>query len=136
MFFSKTSTYALRVLIRMAQEENRSFSASELYHELNIKLRYLRRLMTDLTRQGFIQSTRGRNGGYMLAKSTKSIYLAEIIDAIEGFESFKTCVLGVADCKLSQVCAMHNVWQGVKADMIRTLSTTTLQDVRTQDFVT
>jgi Rrf2 family transcriptional regulator, iron-sulfur cluster assembly transcription factor len=130
MFFTKTSTYALRVLILMAEDETRSYSANDIYKTLNIKLRYLRKLMTDLTRYGFVTSSRGRNGGYVFARKAETIYLADIIDAVEGFDSFSSCILGVTDCKLNPSCSMHELWQGIKAEMIRTLSTTTLLDLR------
>jgi Rrf2 family protein len=126
MIFSSTTRYALRILIQMSQDKDHLVSANTLHEKLGIKRQYLRRLLTDLTRYGFIHSSRGRNGGYELAKDPGQIYLDEIIEAIEGFKSFEGCLLGVTDCNQSPECVMHSVWADSRNAMIHTFRTTTL----------
>lgn len=56
MKFSKTSEYALRILTYMVKDSTQLYSAKKLIDELKISDKYLRRLMTSLTKAGFIES--------------------------------------------------------------------------------
>ena len=130
MFLSKTTTYAIRILIFMATDEQPLFSAQYLFEKLNISNRYLRRLLTDLTKHGFITSLRGRNGGFVFARTMDSILISEIIEAIEGSNLLETCIMGRTDCKLSPVCAMHASWLEIRNNMKKTFSQTSLLDIK------
>jgi Rrf2 family protein len=126
MILTSTTSYALRILIQMAQDKKNTVSALTLHEILGIKKQYLRRILTDLVKYGFIRSSRGRNGGFELAKDPGQIYIYEVIDAIEGFSSFEGCLLGVKDCTQSPQCAMHAIWADTKDLMLRTFRSTTL----------
>ncbi len=133
MFFQKTTTYALRLLIYMAADAATEHNATTLHEKLGIPLRYLRRILTDLSKSGFIISSRGRNGGFVFSRSPAKIYLSEIIDSVEGFESYKSCVLGMENCTLQPVCAMHELWEEARDKMNRLLMQTSLEDLRVRN---
>jgi Rrf2 family protein len=135
MVLSKTSTYALRILIFMAGENGQIISAHSLYKELGIKKQYLRRLLTDLSKSGLIQSTMGRNGGYVFARDPSTIFIYEVIDAIEGFSGLEGCIFGITDCKQSPQCAMHNTWVSAREDLIRVFRTTSLISLKSGGLV-
>ena len=129
MFISKTSEYALRILTYMALNDETQFSAQNLYEELNIPKRYLMRLLTDLSKSGFIAATRGRSGGYVFARPINTIYFSEIIDSVENLQSFDGCVLGNTVCPVDKPCAMHQIWEEPKQAFLNTIKTTTLADL-------
>ena len=130
MFISKTSEYALKVLTYMALKNATQFSAQSLYAELDIPKRYLMRLLTDLSKSGFIKATRGRNGGYVFARPIDTIYFSEIIDSVEDLQSFEGCVLGNVVCPVDKPCTMHQIWEKPKQAFLETIKTTTLADLR------
>lgn len=130
MNLSKTSKYALRILGFMAITDQELFSAKFIYENRKIPQRYLRRLLTDLTKSGIINSTQGRNGGYALARRIDQIYLADIIDAVDGFESINSCLLGYDDCAFNNDCAMHNLWADTQQKIRTVLTTTSLADLK------
>ena len=86
MKLSKTSEYALRILIFMAKEPENLYSAKHLIEKLKVSDKYLRKLMTDMSKSGFIKSSQGRDGGYTFAKDIQNIFLYDIIDSVEGME--------------------------------------------------
>ncbi|MBK9358274.1 MAG: Rrf2 family transcriptional regulator [Bacteroidales bacterium] len=135
MFISKTSEYALRILTYMALNSETQLSATILFEELRIPKRYLMRLLTDLSKSGFIQATRGRSGGYVFAKPLESIYFSEIIDSVEGLLSYEGCVLGNPVCPIDKPCAMHHIWDKPKLTFLKTLKTTTLADLKEADNI-
>ena len=114
----------------MATTDHKYYSASLLHENLDIPLRYLRRLLTDLTKHGFIASERGRSGGFYFIKKLEEIKLSDIIDAVEGFDSFQSCLLGNYQCDLKNPCAMHQIWADTKKQIIDTLTNNTLADVK------
>ena len=82
MKLSKTSEYALRILIFMAKEPDKLYTAKQLIEELKVSDKYLRRLMTDLSKSGFIQSLQGREGGYTFIKSINEIFFGYLNDVL------------------------------------------------------
>jgi len=129
MKLSNTSEYAIRILCFMAKDENRLYSAKYLVDELKISDKYLRKLMTDLTKAGFIQSTKGRDGGYAFIKKPEEIYLADIINVVEGMQKYLGCALGFNKCNDKNPCVMHNTWVPVRNEFVRVFSTKTIKDL-------
>lgn len=129
MFISKTSEYALRILTYMALNNKTQFSAKNLYEKLQIPKRYLMRLLTDLSKSGFIKATRGRSGGYVFARPLDTIYFSEVIDSVEGLLSFEGCVLGNPICPVDKPCAMHAIWEKPRQVFLETIKKTTFADL-------
>ena len=129
MNFSKTTSYAISVLSFMAKHGDSKFSAKKLNEILKIPWSYLRQLLTSLSKSGFIFSTQGRHGGFQLKKQADQIFLAEIIDSVEGLNVFGTCIMGFKECPFDHTCAMHEVWEGTRNDILKVLNETTLDQL-------
>ena len=129
MRLSKTSEYALRILIYMAHTPDQLYTAKQLVKELNVSDKYLRRLMTDLSKSGFIRSSQGRDGGYTFIKSPDAIMLYDIIDSVEGMDKLNGCFLGFKKCSCIDPCAMHYLWVGVRTDLNKIFRETKLSDM-------
>lgn len=129
MNLSKTSKYAFRILGYMAKDENALYSAKQLYKAIDVPERYLRRLLTDLSKRGFIKSIQGRQGGFTFARDISKISLLDIVDAIDGIDSINGCILGYESCAFNYTCPMHHIWEETKQRTIKTLSDTTLSDI-------
>lgn len=129
MNLSKTSKYAFRILGYMAKNEKALYSAKQLHKEIDVPERFLRRLLTDLSKIGFIKSTQGRQGGFTFARDISGISLLEIIESIDGFESIDGCILGYKSCAFNHSCPMHDIWEETKQKTIDTLKNTSLNDI-------
>lgn len=129
MTLSKTTEYALRTLAFMAADISRMYSSDYLHKNLKIPKKYLQSLLTDLSKSGLITSNRGKYGGFSITKSTKKIFLSDIIEAVEGFQKSPTCFFGFGECALNEPCAMHDAWEKSQKELIKTLSTTKLSDL-------
>jgi len=130
MNLSKTTQYALRILALMAEEAEKMYSSAYLYSELNIPKKYLQRLLTDLSKNGLIKSIQGRNGGYAFAKKIDTIYLSDIVEAVEGFQKEPSCFFGFETCALDNPCEIHDVWAASQDEIIKILSKTKLIDLK------
>jgi len=127
--FSKSSEYAIRSLVYMATEEADLFPVQHLADKLNLPYKYLGRLMGNLREAGFVQSVRGKNGGYRIAKPLNEIHLEQIVDAVEGLENFNRCLLGFERCDEDNPCPMHEFWSGPKEGIQEMLTDVTLNDM-------
>ncbi|MCU0406259.1 MAG: Rrf2 family transcriptional regulator [Ignavibacteriaceae bacterium] len=130
MTFSKTTEYALRVLVLMAQDTDKMYTSALLHDELNIPKKYLQRLLTDLSKSKLIKSIQGRSGGFIFTKKLEKIFLSDIINAVEGFSHEPTCFFGFDKCALDNPCAMHDVWVQSQEKLIQVLKTTSLKDLQ------
>ena len=129
MILSKTTEYAVRILSFMAKNNTELNSAKYLHNKLNIPYKYLTRLMTDLVKNNYLISIKGRNGGFKINKELSKITLANIIESVEGMDSFNSCVLGFHECSDENPCAMHFIWEENKHNFVHTLEKTTLLDL-------
>lgn len=130
MNFSKTTEYALRVLSYMSLNENDLYSAEQLFITLKIPKKYLQRILTDLTKSGFLKSIKGRNGGFSFERSPDQIFLSEIISSTEGINWEPKCLFGFGKCAFDNACAMHDIWCDTHHSLIAMLKNTRLSDLK------
>ena len=126
MKLSKTSTYSLRVLSYMINSEKQIFSAKYLVEKLGVPDKYLRRLMTDMSKKGFINSLQGRDGGYIFAKSANDIYISDVIDAVEGMSYYTGCIMGHEKCSSENPCSLHEAYGPLRDKLVNFLETTSI----------
>lgn len=129
MNLTSTARYAIRILSFMALQDTNLVSAKFMVEKLHISDKYLRGLMTKLTKQGLIRSIQGRDGGYEISKSYDELFLIEIIQAVEDVAKYTGCLLGFEVCSGSNPCALHDKWNEIKEDTTTFLNTTTLADI-------
>ena len=129
MNFSKTTSYSLNILSYMALNEDENMSAKYLHEQLSIPYPYLRQVLRNLSHNGFIQSRRGRSGGFTFSKPKEDIYIADIIDSTDGLGSLNNCILGFKKCPFDKQCSMHDVWEKTRGSIIKVLKETSLADI-------
>ncbi len=82
---SAKSLYGLSALLHLVkQNENQLIQIKDIASSANIPQGYLEQILPALKNFGFVESIRGANGGYRLAKSPNEIILHDIISALEG----------------------------------------------------
>jgi len=128
MNFNKTTSYSLNILSYMANNGGGNISADSLHSKLGIPYQYLRRVLTTLSKNGIIRSSRGRLGGFELGRDKKDIYIADIIEITEGFENFNKCVLGFHECPFDDKCAIHDLWEESRNKVLSVLKETSVED--------
>lgn len=87
MRLTKRGEYALRALIDLgiAQEAGRDLvQIAEIADHENIPIKFLEAILVELKEEGFLDSKRGKHGGYFLARPMDTIMLGGVIRKIEG----------------------------------------------------
>ena len=85
-------------------------SASSLESHLGVSGKYLEKIMRMLSSRGIITATRGKSGGYCLAKPPKDITIGEIVRALEDDMEIIECVKDGGKCKC---CPTSKVWKNL-----------------------
>ncbi|CAN5848058.1 hypothetical protein BH23PLA1_BH23PLA1_28170 [soil metagenome] len=85
MSVSSKCYYALRALYALAEHEGpRPMRASEIAEKEHIPIRFLEVILNQLKGGGFVQSRRGAEGGYFLARSPEELTVGEVMRFIDG----------------------------------------------------
>jgi len=128
VFFSKKCEYAIQAILLMAASENDSVRPSEeIARKLNIPKEFISKILQSLTESGIIESKKGKAGGFKLAKHPSKIKLIDIVEAIDGLESFNTCVLGFPNCSAENPCPLHDKWGELREKAYEMLSEENLE---------
>jgi Rrf2 family protein len=96
-----------------------------------IPLKFLENILLDLKHAGLVQSQRGAEGGYWLARPAEEISLADVIRAVEGPIAN---VRGLRPEQVNYVGAaepLRNAWIALRANLRAVLETVTLADLAT-----
>ncbi len=109
---SKKIDYGLMVLTRMCTEPAPA-SAREIAAKYQLPQPMVANILKTLTSAGILNSTRGVQGGYELARPPVEITLAHIVEALEGPFSLVDCVAGGDSCKFTLICPTHDPIQVV-----------------------
>jgi len=111
LIFSRQCEYALQAVLYLALKPGGEMtSIKELTKTLKIPYHFVAKILQDLTRKGLLNSMKGPTGGFALAMPPQRITLFHIVDAIDGADFMRTCVLGFPECSGENPCAVHESW--------------------------
>ena len=136
MKLSKRGEYALRALIDfgIADEMGRPMlKISELVAKERLPVKFLEQILTQLRVGGFIQTKRGKAGGYSLAKPAREIVLGQVIRLIDGPLAPISCVSVTAyercSCPDEDHCGLRMLMLDVRNAIAQILDRYCLADV-------
>lgn len=106
-------------------------SLAEIGKRESLSTAYLEQIFTRLRQKGIVESARGQQGGYKLARPANAIFLNEIFEAVEEPVKMTRCQKGVpTSCTGAQGrCLTHHVWSGLTQTIRQYLSQISLEDV-------
>ena len=136
MKISTKGRYALRMLLDLAEHRDAGFiSLKEISERQEISKKYLEQIVPLLRQSNILKTTKGFQGGYMLAKNPDQYTVGDILRITEGGLAPVACLDGeTVDCQRSGICATLPVWQGLYRVITEYLDNITLQDILNQQL--
>jgi Rrf2 family protein len=131
---SKKTQYALQALTYMVEKEEQSpILIAEIASQKNIPLKFLENILLELKKAGFLESKKGKNGGYFFATPPQKIKLSAIFRTIEGPIALLPCVSlnfyeKCADCN-EKKCGINKVMVEVRDNTLAILDKRTVADL-------
>jgi Rrf2 family protein len=130
MKLSRASTYTFYGLGYLAgQPEGRFVPLSEIHDRYGVPEKHLAKIFLVLVKAGILESARGVNGGFTLAKPANKIFPLDVIRAIEGPIDETGCLLLKEECESHGICRINSVWRRAQHAMLTVLRQATLADM-------
>lgn len=138
MLISAKVDYAIRALAELAAHGGNDaitwVKAEFLADQQDIPSKFLEAILRDLRRAGIVNSQRGADGGFRMARPPSEVTLADVMRALEGAISE---VRGVAPENINyEGAAIHlqQVWVALRSSLRRVLEGVTIADIVVGEF--
>ena len=129
MKISTKGRYALKVMIDLATNNNGNFiSLTEIAKRQQISNKYLEQIVAMLNKAGYLETLRGNNGGYRLAKQPKEYKIGDILRATEGDIAPIACIRE-EKCMQAENCSTYKFWDGLDKVINDYIDSKTLEDM-------
>jgi Rrf2 family protein len=136
MKVSKKGEYALRSLINLgfaAEAKRNLVQVSELAENEQLPIKFLEQILQLLKEAGYVESERGKFGGYRLAKPTRKIIIGDVVRLVDGPLAPIRCVSQTAyekcTCPDEAHCGLRMLMLDVRNAISGILDRYTLADV-------
>jgi Rrf2 family protein len=130
MQITRQSEYAIRILIELAMNEEKGMMRSSLIAERQeIPEKFLQKTIQIMVHSGYIESKRGTSGGVKLAKPSRSITIADVIETVEGGIAINQCLNGNFNCARKPSCQVRKIFRRAQDALRNELSKESLADL-------
>jgi len=116
--------YALQALLDLTMQETASpVKIASIAKRQEIPQKFLELILAGLKQGGFVESRRGAEGGYMLARPPDQITVGEVLRFVEGSRTGKT------DGKKAGETPFSDMWRRVDKSVSKVLDTMTFAEL-------
>ncbi len=133
MKLSTKGRYGLRAVLDLAMNgKNEAAALSGIAERQDISISYLEQLIAKLKKAGIVNSIRGAQGGYILARNPEEISVGDILRALEGDLNPVDCaeIIGSgSSCSGSDLCVTKYVWMRISDSINNTVDTMKLSEL-------
>ena len=134
MSVSQKCQYALRALFELAKRDTEQPTAmTQIAQAQAIPPKFLELILSELRQGGFVESQRGRGGGYILRSKPDELTVGTIIRFVDGPVAPVKCIAGDSPsdttCALFGNCAFVDMWSRARDAVASVYDNTTFQDL-------
>jgi Rrf2 family protein len=129
--FNKETEYALRglVYIKLQNLKNRRPGTVEIAKEIEAPPFYIAKILQRIVRFGFLESLKGKGGGFFFDENKPELTLVKLITATEGDKSFSGCGFGLKQCNENHPCPLHDKYAPIRNSINKLVSEETVQSL-------
>lgn len=123
--------YALKALLDLALHYKKGpLTINGISKRADIPLKFLEQVLLDLKRGGFVESKRGKEGGYLLAKAPSNITVGDIVRFIDGpIEPISCLDKKYSGCSDIYRCVFRKLWQETTQAISLIVDNVTFEDL-------
>jgi Rrf2 family protein len=129
MLITREADYAVRCVLYLAGNTERSSSAGEIARAMSVPKTFLAKILQKLHLAHLVASVRGAGGGYRLARRPEDVTLLDVVSAIQGPVAINLCAVEGEKCGLSSTCTVHPVWTRLRGEVEDELRKVTMKDL-------
>ena len=121
--------YSLRVLMYVGALPRRLVTIQEIAQGYGISENHLMKVVHGLAQHGFIETVRGRGGGFRLARPATEITVGAVIRAVEDDFALVECFWTDNTCRITPVCRLRGALQQALGAYFEVLDNWTLAEL-------
>lgn len=131
MKISTKGRYAVRVMLDLAlNNTGECIKVKDIATRQGISEKYLEQIIAVLNRAGYVNSVRGAQGGYRIAKDPSEYTVGMILRLTEGSMAPVACLdEGAPDCDRCDTCETLEVWKELYAAINNVIDNVTIADL-------
>jgi Rrf2 family transcriptional regulator, nitric oxide-sensitive transcriptional repressor len=120
--------YALRALIQVAIVGGKLITINHIAQSFDISKQHLMKVVNDLSRKGYLDTVRGRNGGIRLARQPRDIKIGQVVRDTEELDVIG-CLQQRGYCPIQRICVLRGVLRDATEAFLAELDAYTLADL-------
>ena len=121
--------YAVTAMLDLAlQARHHPVNLADISERQSISVSYLEQLFAKLRKKGLVSSVRGPGGGYQLARDSDTIFIAQIIEAVDESMDATRCG-GTGNCQRGMTCLTHELWSDLNTQLHSFIASISLQEL-------
>ena len=125
--------YALKAILDLAINQDKIVTIHDLAARAQIPIKFLEQVLLDLKRGGFVESRRGKVGGYLLAKHPSQIRIGDLIRYIDGpLEPIACTEKNYSGCTDIYKCTFRKIFKQVAQATSDIVDNITFEDLAKQ----
>ncbi|PRY87621.1 RrF2 family transcriptional regulator [Mongoliibacter ruber] len=129
--FSKACKYAINAMIYIASlpKGNQRAGLKDIATAINSPEAFTAKILQSLVKDDLLNSVKGPHGGFAICGNPSEIYLAQLVESIDGNILLTGCALGLKKCSEDHPCPVHYKFKAIREHLAGMLLTTSLSDV-------
>ena len=129
MKLTRFTDYSLRVLIYLGLKDDGRVTIREISEAYGISRNHLMKVVSLLTRMGYLDARRGPGGGIALARPAEDIIIANVVRDMEDDLNLVECFCKSGTCIIKPVCELKSILTQALKAYLQTLEKYTLSDL-------
>jgi len=129
MKLTRFTDYSLRVLIYLGLKDDGRVTIREISEAYGISRNHLMKVVSLLTRLGYLDARRGPGGGIALARPAEEINVANVVRDMEDDLNLVECFCKDGNCIIKPVCELKAILSQALNAYLKTLENYTLSDL-------
>ena len=126
--------YALKAVLDLALHYGKELvTIHDMAKRIDAPVKFLEQVLLELKRGGFIESRRGKVGGFLLSKAPEEITVGDVIRFVDGSIEPIACVKErYSSCKDIYKCVFRKIWQSVSKATSHIIDNVTFEELAIQ----
>ncbi len=122
----------MRAVLALASGDGNAMTTKQIATTMKVPKSYLSKVLQSLVRGGLVYSTRGLNGGFVLARASDQMTMLDIMNAVSPIKRIESCPLDL-DSHSSDLCPLHRRLDEAMAHVQEAFAGTTLAELLSEE---
>jgi len=132
---SNSCRYGIRAVIYLASQplSGGKTGIKKISKDLNLPTPFLAKILQQLAKQKILSSSKGPHGGFSLLRDPRKITLLDIVNTIDGTDTFTNCIMHNGSCEGGEKnkirCTLHQDYEKTRKELIKLFSNRTIHEL-------